>query len=584
MNPEDSRAPRVLICDAIHEAGIEMLRQHAEVDVKLGISQKELGSIIGDYEAIVVRSTTQIGADVLELAVNLRVIGRAGAGLDNIDVLTAQEKEIEVVNSPNANTLAVAEHTMGLMIALARQLATADKTMKAGEWAKKKLMGIGLAGRTLGIVGFGRIGRQVAIRAQAFGMRVIVNQSRPTPELNLEAGVETVSLPELLQQADFVTLHVPSRPETINLINAETVQHMKPTAYLINTARGGVVNEADLLGAIDSGQIAGAALDVFETEPATNSELALHAKVIATPHIAASTSDAQYNAAVTVAQKINDILESVDVENILPLKVVAMSDIFPHESIDQKRVDRLKGRLDGEGLLVNPPIVTEVEGRYMVLDGATRTAALKQMGVPHTVVQISTPESGLDLHTWYHVIQKITPKALFELLEELPDISLVKVDAEKADDNMFAYGALCYVQLANNDTYLIQPHVGINRLDALNKLTETYIGHSYVDRTLEKEMGVLRYEYPELTALVVFPEYTISQVMQVTLSGRYFPAGITRFIIPDRILRINADLNYLRDESVSLREKNKWLNDILQQKVQNNHIRFYREPVYLLDE
>jgi hypothetical protein len=228
--------------------------------------------------------------------------------------------------------------------------------------------------------------------------------------------------------------------------------------------------------------------------------------------------------------------------------------------------------------------VTPLEDRYMVLDGATRTAALKQLGYPHAVVQITTEEEGLDLHTWFHVIQKIDSAALKHLLEGLTGISLEPVEAGQAADRMFEYGALCYIHFGNGDAYLIQPEVGVNRLDALNLLTETYIEASFVDRTLENDIARLKSDYPDITALVVFPEYTVGQVMQVTLGGRYFPAGITRFIIPGRILRINADLEILKSEKMSLNEKNRWLRRHLEDKVQGNHVRFYRESVYLLDE
>ena len=249
------RRPRVLICDRIADAGIDLLREHADVDVKIGLTPDELLKIIGSYEAVVVRSATKIRANAIERAYSLKVIGRAGAGLDNIDVDAAQKRGIKVVNCPDANTRAVAEHTMAMMLALARHLPEADTSLKEGRWEKNKLMGTGLFGKTLGIVGFGRIGREVAIRAQAFGMKVLVNQRRPTPELNLEAKVQAVDLNDLLQQSDFVTLHVPAKPETEHLIGAEQLALMQPTAYLINTARGTVVNEAALLDALNRGLI-----------------------------------------------------------------------------------------------------------------------------------------------------------------------------------------------------------------------------------------------------------------------------------------------------------------------------------------
>jgi D-3-phosphoglycerate dehydrogenase len=303
METEGSR-PRVLICDKIADIGIEMLQEYADVDVRTGLDPEELVAIIGGYEAVVVRSATKIRAGVIEHGRRLKVIGRAGAGLDNIDVAAAQEQGIKVVNSPDANTAAVAELTLAMLLALARHLPRADASMKAGRWAKKELMGTGLVDKTLRLIGFGRIGRQVAIRARAFEMKVLAYQRRPNPEVNKELGVEAVDLAELLRQSDFVSLHVPANPATEKLIGAEQLAQMKPTACLINTARGAVVDEAALLEALNAGQIAGAALEVYAQEPVVDSVLARHERVIAPPHIAASTEDAQHLAAVTVVEQI----------------------------------------------------------------------------------------------------------------------------------------------------------------------------------------------------------------------------------------------------------------------------------------
>jgi len=582
MKPE-SRRPRVLICDSIAEVGIEMLREHADVDVKTGLSPAELLTVVGDYEVVVTRSATQITAEVIEHGLRLKVIGRAGAGLDNIDVVAAQNHEIKVVNCPDANTLAVAEHTMAFLLALARGLPRADLSLKKGQWEKSKFMGTGLSGKTLGIIGFGRIGREVAVRAQAFGMKVIVNQRRPTPELNLEAGVESVDLMELLKASDFVTLHVPSKAETKNIIGAEQLAVMKPTAYLINTARGTVVDEAALLEALNKGQIAGAALDVFAEEPAINNVLAQHERVIATPHIAASTEDAQRAAAITVAEKIIQLIREVRSENLLGLQVVSMDKVFPHERVDPRRVEKLARRLEVEGKLTNPPVVAQAGDRYVVLDGATRTAALKQLGYPHVIVQVASAKDQLDLHTWLHAIRQANPAQLVKLLDDLPEISLVETSAGKMLDEMIEHGGLCYLHTIEGKVFLIQSTPGTNRLDALNKLTETYIEAYEVSRTLNKNISSLHQEFPDLAALVIFPEYTVEQVLQIAQAGRELPAGITRFIIPGRVLRLNAELRHLKSDQ-PLSEKNEWLHQLLMDKLDQGKIRYYEEPVYLLDE
>jgi phosphoglycerate dehydrogenase-like enzyme len=580
----ESQRPRVLVCDQISEVGIDRLREYADVDVKTGLSLPELLLIIGNYEAVITRSATQITTEVIEAGRRLQVIGRAGAGLDNIDVVAAQRQDIKVVNCPDANTLAVAEHTMGLMLALARNLPHADLSLKKGKWEKSKFMGTGLSGKILGIIGFGRIGREVAIRAQAFGMKVLVNQRRPTPELNLEAGVETVDLMDLLRQADFVTLHVPSHADTKNLIGATQLAAMKPTAYLINTARGTVIDETALLEALNQGRIAGAALDVFAQEPAINNALAQHARVIATPHIAASTEDAQRNAAITVAEKVLEVIRTMRRENPLWLQVVPADKVFPHELLDPRRVDRLLNRLGTEEKLANPPIVAEAGDHYVVLDGATRVAALKQLGYPHLVVQLVPDKDKLGLHTWLHAVRQIELAKLMSLLKGLPHISIIESKPQKILDDMVEYGGMCYLHTVAGQVWLVQPAAGVNRLEALNTLTDTYIKTAgQVTRTLNHNMATLRQEYPDLAALVIFPKYTVEQVLQIAQAGRTLPAGITRFIIPGRVLRLNVELKPLKSDR-SLSQKNEWLYQLVMEKLSTGQVRYYEEPVYLLDE
>ncbi|MCP5099786.1 MAG: ParB N-terminal domain-containing protein [Chloroflexi bacterium] len=578
------RRPRVLICDPIADIGVELLRSHAEVDIKLDMSKDELLTIIPGYDAVIVRSATHLTADVIEHGLNLKVIGRASAGLHNINVAVAQKRGIRIVNSPDANTVAVAEHTMGLLLSLARRVPLANFSIKAGKWEKSHFMGTGLKGKTLGIVGFGRIGREVATRAEAFGMKIIVNQKPLTPETLLE-DVELVDLMDLLKQSDFVSIHVPLKPETENMIGATELALMKPTAFLVNTVRGGVVDERALLETLNNDGIAGAALDVFVQEPVVNNALVQHERIIATPHIAASTADAQKAAAVMVAQEIIEVFEEIEVETVLPLRVVPMDLVVPHEHIDQKRVDRLAGRLEQDGRLGNPPIVMETEdGRFMVLDGATRTAALKQLGFPHAVVQVTSTDEGLGLRTWYHLIRQIDSEKLFNLLSNLPNVMFEKTDPERVAEQMFEYGAVCYVQFVDGSVYLVYAKHGTNRLDALNALTAAYIEAAHVDRTLNDSIISLRSEYEDMTAVVIFPEYTVNQVVQVTLaSGRFFPAGITRFLIPGRILRLNADISELRSDK-PLWKKNRWLHNLLLEKQNKGGIRYYAEPVYLLDE
>jgi D-3-phosphoglycerate dehydrogenase len=298
--------PHILVCDPIHPDGIALLNQQAEVDV-VGddpLTPAELEACISNYDALIVRSRTPLPATTLAHASRLRVIGRAGVGLDGIDLEAAESQGITVLNTPHASTISVAEHTLALILALAHRVVAADHSLKDGRWAKNELKGICLAGKTLGIIGFGRIGQQVARRALAFDMHPITNQPRLTSQLEELPNIEMVDLYDLLPAADFVTLHIPLRPENVGLIGAAELALMKPTAYLVNTSRGAIVDEAALLAALDNGRLAGAGLDVFQHEPDINPRLARHPHVIATPHIAATSEDAQREAGLDIAQQL----------------------------------------------------------------------------------------------------------------------------------------------------------------------------------------------------------------------------------------------------------------------------------------
>ncbi|HID91371.1 TPA: hydroxyacid dehydrogenase [Candidatus Bathyarchaeota archaeon] len=302
---------KVLVCDPIHEDGIRMLRAaKLQVDCRAGISHDELLRVVEDYDAIIVRSRTKVGKDVLRAAKGLKVIGRAGVGVDNIDVEEAIKHGIEVETSSSAPIASVAELVFGLMIGLARSIPRADRLMKEGKWAKKELMGTQLQGKTIGIVGLGRIGRAVGKRARAFGMRVLVRTRHPNRKMDAlrELDAEVVSLEELLRRSDFVTLHVPLTEETYHMIGEGELRLMKRTAYLINTSRGGVVDTRALIEALRGGWIAGAALDVYEKEPPDDPALVGMPNVICTPHIGSQTVEAQRACATIIAKKVIEAL------------------------------------------------------------------------------------------------------------------------------------------------------------------------------------------------------------------------------------------------------------------------------------
>ena len=362
--PEKRQQTRILICDPIAQIGLDMLRENFKVDLRHGVHPDELLDVAHKYDVVIVRSATRITPTIIERAPRLKIIGRAGAGLDNIAVDAAKAKGIQIVNSPDANSVAVAELTMSMILALARHLPRADKGLKNGKWEKKGLVGVGLAGKTLGIIGFGRIGKEVALRAKAFGMRVLAFQRSPVSDSDTQFIAQQVTLEELYRESDFVSLHVPKTQQTNSMVGKNEFSLMKPSAYLINTSRGTVIDEKALLNALDNETIAGAGLDVYAVEPATDNLLARHPRVLATPHIAASTEDAQNAAAITIAEKINEILlKKASTENPLSLRVVALDKVIKHENIDPMRVDKLKKRLADAVVFTNPPIVIEDNGQ-----------------------------------------------------------------------------------------------------------------------------------------------------------------------------------------------------------------------------
>ncbi len=298
---------RILVTEKISPEGLEALRagQDVEVDVKLDVSKEDLPKVLADYDALVVRSATKVTADVIEASQRLRVVGRAGSGVDNIDVDAATRRGITVVNAPASNSVAVAELTIGLMLAMVRHIPEAYISLREGKWERSKYMGWEVRGKTLGLVGLGRIGSEVARRARGFQMDIIAYDPVVSSDRANQLGVESVTLDELLERSDIVSIHVPKTGSTRNLLNKDSIARMKTGACIINASRGGIVNEDDLIAAIDSGQLAGAALDVYNQEPPPeDSKLPMHPKIITTPHLGASTSEAQVLVGTDVAEGV----------------------------------------------------------------------------------------------------------------------------------------------------------------------------------------------------------------------------------------------------------------------------------------
>src|SRR5262245_28360836 len=314
---------KIVVADELPESALELLRAEGwQVDARSGRSPADLARDLADADGLLVRSATKVTAQLLAAATRLRIVGRAGTGVDNIDVPAASARGVLVVNAPGANSISVAEHACALMLALAGMVPAADQAMKAGKWEKKRFLGNELRGKILGIAGLGRIGQEVAQRAKAFGMRIVAHDPFISREIAEGLGVELLSLDELCSVSDYLTLHLPSNPETLHLFDDARFARVKPGLRIINTARGELIDEAALRRAIDSGAVAGAGLDVFEKEPPTDWSLAQLSKVIATPHIAASTEEAQELVGLDTAAAVRDFLRDGVVRNAVNFPAV----------------------------------------------------------------------------------------------------------------------------------------------------------------------------------------------------------------------------------------------------------------------
>lgn len=301
---------KVLVADSMSEKGIDIFRgaKGITVDVKTGLKPEELKEIIGEYDGIAIRSATKITADIISAAKKLKVVGRAGIGVDNVDIAEASKKGIVVMNTPGGNTITTAEHSIAMMLSLSRNIPQATASVREGKWEKKKFIGKEVFNKTLGVIGLGNIGRIVAARGIGLKMRVIASDPFISQEAADKLGVELVHNDEIFKQSDFITVHTPKTEETTNLFNRKTFKKMKKGVFIINCARGGIVNQEDLLWAIGEGIVAGAALDVYDKEPPDPSPLLENDRVILTPHLGASTEEAQVNVAVLVAEQIVDYL------------------------------------------------------------------------------------------------------------------------------------------------------------------------------------------------------------------------------------------------------------------------------------
>lgn len=414
--------PKVLISDKMSPKAAQIFRERGiEVDEITGLAKDELIKIIGQYDGLAIRSATKVTKEVLEAATNLKVVGRAGIGVDNVDVPAASNRGIVVMNTPFGNSITTAEHAIALMFAIAREIPAADASTQAGKWEKNRFMGVELTAKTLGLIGAGNIGSIVADRAQGLKMKVIAYDPFLTPERAETLGVEKVTLDELLARADFITLHTPLTDSTRNILSRENLAKTKKGVRIINCARGGLIDEAALKEGLESGHIAGAALDVFAEEPATNNPLFGTPNFISTPHLGASTTEAQVNVAIQIAEQMSDFLLTGGVTNALNMPSLSAEEapkLKPYMALAE-RLGLLIGQLVTEGMQA---VTVEVEGAAAELNIKPITGAvLAGLMRPHsdTVNMVNAPylakERNIDVaevrherESDYHTLVRVT--------------------------------------------------------------------------------------------------------------------------------------------------------------------------------
>jgi D-3-phosphoglycerate dehydrogenase len=423
---------KVLVSDVLGEAGIEIFKETdgIQVDVNTGLPPDELKAIIGKYDALVIRSATKVTEDLLEAATRLKVVGRAGIGLDNVDIPAATKRGVVVMNTPTGNVITTAEHAIAMMMSLTRNIPQGTVSLKKGRWDKKKLQGREVFNKTLGVIGFGKIGSIVADRAKGLRMRVVVYDPFVAPEQIQKAGFESLSLDDLYAQADYISIHVPKLEATTGLLNKDAFSKMRDGVMIVNCARGGIVNEDDLREAMASGKVAGAALDVFATEPPGECRLFEMDRMICTPHLGASTREAQTNVAVAVAEQIVDYLINGTVLNAVNVPSVAgeqLKKIGPYMEIGD-RMGCLQAQL-ADGPVTS--VIIEYTGDFKGMDMApVSTAILKGLLTPmvkYAVNSVNAPVVAREMGI------KVTESTTTEA-EDYTHLIALRVATEKGEN------------------------------------------------------------------------------------------------------------------------------------------------------
>ncbi|HUN24516.1 MAG TPA: NAD(P)-dependent oxidoreductase [Anaerolineales bacterium] len=564
---------KIFIATPFPTSALQMLMERADLEYQPNISQTSLEKRLSKYDALIIGSNQYLSEDAIVQSERLRVLALAGSeqrGAFSLTELQNAVTGLEVVSVPNTHATAQAEQTFLLLLHLAQQ--------------HHKI----LQGATLGIVGFGTVGLEVAQRAQAFGMRVLVNQPRLTPQLALQAGVESRDLLDLLAEADFVCVLVPGNPFTKHLLNKQNLSNRHEGLFLVNNSNSQAISTQALFEALQNGQVTSAAVTLTEQETATwsaqTAQAELPTNLFVYPRLHAEDSSAQTRAAEELAQLTLERLTRLCEPNSLGLRIVPMERVFPHEHYDEKRVHALAQRIQQSDVFTNPPIVCEWQGNYVVLDGATRSTACRTLGFRHLVVQVFSPEDkGVQLETWNHAIRQVNVERLLTRLMELPNLQVVESTPEAVRRAVTERTCIAGLLLSENRAYQVHPTPQEPAFAALNRLVEVYTGLGLVARTTHTTYQGVLGELADAAMLVLFAPFDIEQVLQAGISQELFPAGITRFVVPGRVLRVNAPKGVLLSE-LSLERKNSWLNRFLIDRMQVRNPRYYQEPILLLDE
>ncbi len=503
---------RVLVTEKIAESGLDLLRSAGhEVDVQEGLSSEALlGAIVGAH-ALIIRSSTQVTAEVLAAGTTLLVVGRAGVGLDNVDVTAATERGVMVVNAPTSNILSVAEQAMALLLAQARNIPQAHASLVAGRWERSKWEGVELHGKTLGIIGLGKIGALVAQRANAFGMRLVAYDPYITEERARHMGIESMSLDELLAQSDFITIHLPKNKETTNLLNAESLRKTKQGVRIINVARGGIVNEADLAEAVKSGHVQGAALDVFEKEPTTESPLFELASVVVVPHLGASTVEAQDKAGVTIAEQVQLALAG----DFVPYAVNVAAGEVSNMVRPFMGLAELLGRFIG-GLLDGEPADLEVIYQGEIAGSGTKIltlCALKGLLIStgHTSASfVNAPQMAGDHHiTFSEMSTHESP--------EYVNVITVRSGQHAVSGSLMTVGTRVETRIVNVDGHSIEIAPASSMLVVRNDDRPGMIGLVGVELG---EAGI------SITSMAVGPDHNLGTALMVMSTGSPTPTSV----------------------------------------------------------